>query len=72
VQEYQSAGVRLVWVVWPQNHLIDVYSVDGTVVQCRENDELSGGDVVPGFRCKVGEIFPPPKAVEPSLLLSDE
>jgi Uma2 family endonuclease len=65
VEEYRTAGVRLVWVVWPGNRLIDVYTPDGTSVRLGENDALSGNDVVPGFRCKVSEVFPPLEAVEP-------
>jgi hypothetical protein len=29
----------------------------------REEEEIDGGDVLPGFRCRVGDFFPPP-AVE--------
>ena len=30
----------------------------GHLVELREKDERSGEDVLPGFRCRLGEIFP--------------
>jgi hypothetical protein len=35
-----------------------VYRKDGTMARLRDGDELSGEDVVPGFRCRVNELFP--------------
>lgn len=52
-----AAGVPLVWVVYPAQRLVAVYTPDGTVTHRREGDELDGGDVLPGFRLAVGEIF---------------
>ena len=36
-----------------------VYRADGSVGRLREDDDLSGEDVIPGFRCPVREILPP-------------
>ena len=46
-----ARGVRLVWVLWPRRHAIDVWT-PGTPEPSRLGfgDELDGGDVVPGFR----------------------
>jgi hypothetical protein len=38
-----------------------VYRPDGSSVRLREDDEVSGEVVVPGFRCRVGEFFPAPR-----------
>jgi Uma2 family endonuclease len=65
IEEYLRAGVRLVWVVSPLNHTIRVYRVDGSSASLRDADELDGEDVLPGFRCPVRELFPPPPAVAP-------
>jgi Uma2 family endonuclease len=64
VEEYLRAGVRLVWVVLPDIRAVHVYRVDGTTGRCREHDELSGEDVLPGFRCKVSDLFPKQPEVE--------
>jgi Uma2 family endonuclease len=61
VEEYLEAGVRLVWVIDPENRLITVHRADGSTTKLREQDELAGEDVLPGFRCRAGEIFPSPE-----------
>jgi len=62
IEEYLRAGVRLVWVISPQNHTVRVYHLDGSSQSLRENDELSGEDVLPGFRCRAADLFPQPPA----------
>lgn len=59
VGEYLDAGVRQVWVINPNNHTVKVYRSEGDVWQLDEDAELSGGDVLPGFRCAVHTLFPP-------------
>lgn len=60
VNEYLAAGVRLVWVVQPTVQRIMIYRGDGTLAALRASDELSGEDVIPGFRCSIAELFQPP------------
>lgn len=62
IEEYLHAGVRLVWVISPRNHTVHVYRANGSAHVLRENDELDGEDVVPGFRCLVSDLFPQPRA----------
>lgn len=64
VEEYLDAGVKLVWVVNPPTRTVRVHRADGTVTDLGEEDELSGEDVLPGFRCRVRDLFedPPPAA----------
>lgn len=57
VDEYLRAGVRLVWVVHPQKKTIRIHRANGTVQDLRLADELSGEEVIPGFRCPVSEVF---------------
>ena len=59
VQEYLRAGVQLIWVVNPRARTVRVYRQQGIGTILGENDELSGEDVIPGFRCRVGELFVP-------------
>ncbi|MGO9467418.1 MAG: Uma2 family endonuclease [Isosphaeraceae bacterium] len=58
VNEYIAAGVQLVWVIYPQTRMALVYRRDGSVTWLREDDELSGEDIIPGFRCRVASILP--------------
>jgi Uma2 family endonuclease len=44
---------------------VRVHRASGPVSWLREEDELSGEDILPGFRCRVGAIFPPPAKTEP-------
>ena len=59
VQEYLSAGVRLVWVLLPDTRAAAVYRADGSVTYVHPNGALDGEDVLPGFRCPLAEIMPP-------------
>ena len=59
VMEYLAAGVRLVWIVNPDLRVVRTYAADGTCRWLREDDELTGGDVLPGFVCRVETFFPP-------------
>ena len=52
-----SFGVRLVWVGFPADRVVDVYPTGGTIFTLSENDTLDGGDVLPGFSCAVSDIF---------------
>ncbi len=61
VEDYLRAGVRLVWVVCLKTKQVYVHRPDGRVTKVRENEELSGEEVLPGFRCRVGDLFPPPE-----------
>jgi len=57
IEQWLAAGVRLVWVLYPDTHRLHVHRYDGTVSKLRSDDALSGEDVVPGFQCRVSEIF---------------
>jgi Uma2 family endonuclease len=65
VREYRQAGVRLVWVVVPPSRSVLVRRLDGTVSEVLEDGELSGEDVVPGFRCRVADVFHVPLRPQP-------
>ena len=57
VEEYLDAGVRLVWVISPKAETVTVYRADRSAVKLHDADELSGENVLPGFRCKVSDLF---------------
>ncbi len=64
VEEYLRAGVRLIWVIHPEIRVIQIFRADGSTARIRSGDELSGEDVVPGFRCPVDALFPSARADE--------
>jgi Uma2 family endonuclease len=57
VAEYKSAKVRLIWVVSPKTRTVLIRRLDGTCAEVGEAGELSGEDVIPGFTCKVADLF---------------
>ncbi len=57
VEEWLGAGAKAVWVVNPKRRSVTVYRSVTDVTRLAEGEVLEGGDVVPGFRCKVAEIF---------------
>ena len=64
VEEWLAAGVRLVWVLYPDTKHIYVHYADGKATKLRAEDELTGDNVLPGFKCRVADAFrvPRPKA----------
>lgn len=57
VEEYLDAGVQLVWVISPKAETVTVYRANRSAVKLHDEDELSGENVLPGFRCKVSDLF---------------
>ena len=64
LEEYFKAGVRQVWVVYPRHSKVYDYSSTTAVRVLAPGDELDGGDVLPGFRLSVTDLFD--KAGEPA------
>jgi Uma2 family endonuclease len=57
VDEYLAAGTRLVWVLWPQGQSVTARAAGGQPRELGPDDELDGGEVLPGFRIRVRELF---------------
>lgn len=57
VTQLLNAGTRLIWVVYPTNRSVVAHTASGANT-LYEDDTLSGGDVLPGFELRVGDIFP--------------
>jgi Uma2 family endonuclease len=65
VVEYLDAGVALVWVIDPAARTVQIFRRDGSPDFLRDDGELSGEDVLPGFRCRLAAIFPEKTASKP-------
>jgi Uma2 family endonuclease len=57
VREYFHYGVQVVWVIAPEERQVYVYDSPTHVRILTGQDELTGGEVVPGFRMPLGHLF---------------
>jgi Uma2 family endonuclease len=57
ITDYLRNGVELVWVVDAEEKTVTVYRADNGPRVLQEQDEITGEDVLPGFRCAVAEFF---------------
>ena len=57
VEEYLAGGVRLIWIVEPATKTVTAYRSHQDVKVFTADQELEGGEVIPGFRIRVAEIF---------------
>lgn len=55
--DYREAGTPLIWVVDPEFRHVVVHPADAPSSTLREGDTLTGGRVLPDFRCAVAELF---------------
>ncbi len=57
VKDYLAAGTRLAWVVDPAARVVRVHRSLRAVEVIAEDGELTGADVLSGFRCSVRRLF---------------
>lgn len=57
VHEWLAAGTAMVWVVNPRRRTVTIYRSPTSATILTANDILDGQDVVPGFNCRVTEVF---------------
>lgn len=55
--EYFAIDAQLVWVVDPRLEQIHIYQSLDDVTRLTKQDELTGADVLPGFRVAISQIF---------------
>lgn len=57
MQEYQANGVRLGWLINPQEQTVEIYRL-GQAVEVQQNiTQISGEMVLPGFNLDLSRIF---------------
>lgn len=54
---YLANGSRLVWLVYPDYELVEIYQPDADVQILQRKDTIDGGDVLPGFSLPVKDVF---------------
>jgi len=57
VGQFLALGVGLVWIIDPEVRTIAVYQAGKLPKVLDETEELTGGDILPDFRCRVAEFF---------------
>lgn len=57
LSEYFAAGCRLAWIVDPKTRTADVYTSSDDCQHLRPTQSLDGGDVLPGFKLSLKELF---------------
>jgi len=60
MREYFAAGVRQVWLISPEHKMVIIHRSPSQATILSEAEELSCEELIPGFRCRVGELFQPP------------
>ena len=56
-KEYFGAGTRLVWQVYPDRKEVEAYTSPSRPRTLRMGDVLDGGDLLPGFRLPLADLF---------------
>jgi Uma2 family endonuclease len=59
LRDYFEAGVRRVWVIYPKARTAHIYRPGGLARVLREDEEIDGEDVIPGFRVRLADILQP-------------
>jgi Uma2 family endonuclease len=55
--EYFKAGVKVMWLIYPENKTIHVYTSRKQVQICTDDDTCSAKPVLPEFELSVNSIF---------------
>ena len=64
VDDYFRAGVRLIWLVYPSQGVVQIYESPASSRVLRIEDVLEAGDVIPGFRLPLVNLLPNPAETE--------
>lgn len=58
IKEYFAKGVKLVWVIAPEDRTLIVYRQPDEGRVLHETATVTGEDVLPGFTCRVSDFLP--------------
>jgi Uma2 family endonuclease len=65
IADYLKNGVRVVWLLDPEEKHVTVYRPARAFEIIPEVGELAGGDDLPGFACRVADLFRLPGDITP-------
>lgn len=55
---YLASGARMVWLIYPERQIVETLTLTERQLLTAQ-DQLTGGDVLPGFSVAISELFPP-------------
>lgn len=58
-RQYLTAGVRVVWIIWPSRREVDLWRAGSSepIATLQATDQLAEPDLLPGFAIQVVELF---------------
>jgi Uma2 family endonuclease len=59
VEAWLRAGARAVWVVYPTGPRLQLHVPDGSARTLGPDDEVDGGEALPGFRMRLRDLLDP-------------
>lgn len=60
LREYFAAGVQQIWLISLEERQVEIYDSPTQITVLAENDDLTCEKLLPGFRCRVSELFQQP------------
>jgi Uma2 family endonuclease len=63
VEEYLAGGVRQVWLISSEHKTVTIYSSPTHTTILTEADDLVSEELLPGFRCRIADLFRSPRGV---------
>jgi Uma2 family endonuclease len=57
LDDYRDAGIPLIWLIYPPARRVRVLRLEGPPSELGPGDELTGENILPGFRCRVADLF---------------
>ncbi|MBC7810530.1 MAG: Uma2 family endonuclease [Burkholderiales bacterium] len=54
---YLANGARMVWLVYPEKRMVEVYRLDADIDILTNGDVIDGADVLPGFTLAISDMF---------------
>ncbi len=64
VKDYFAGGVRQAWLISPEHKTVIIHHSPTQTTILSEEDEPISEDLLPGFRCRISELFQPPGRVD--------
>ena len=63
LREYREAGIPLIWVIHPDSGTAQVLGANLARTEIGRDGVLDGGDILPGFKLKLSDLFAAANAV---------
>jgi Uma2 family endonuclease len=58
VYEYFRIGVKVLWIIYPEMHVVHVYTSTKKITVCEDDDDVcSGAPVLPEFEISIHDLF---------------